>query len=203
VLVTIPKNPASTSFPDTNTPELVTLGSLWGAGTGSTTTPNPQYKAPGLDVFTEPTTPEAKQKITIKNYGNAVGETIQTAVRSMGDQNALLMGYVSGVQKKEAVEDLAHKYDALADAVAAAAHPSSFAVAAENLASGYRTVADGLRTVAGKDASHIYEGLIAYNENVETFAAAFVPYATLFGAHGVTFTPDEPGGLFTPAVGSF
>lgn len=153
------------------------------------------YKAPGL----QDAPPESDTE-KIKKYGNAVGEVIQTAVRGMGDQNSMLMAFVTDTSKKAPVESLADKYRTLATELDTINHIVPFTKNAAQLADGYRAVAAGLDTLALATKDTVYDQLLTYNSKVETFAEAFVPYASLFSALGVTFSPDEPGGIFTPAV---
>jgi hypothetical protein len=165
-------------------PTLVSLGDMYSGGT-----------------YTPPKMSEPAVENAIHVYGNEVGEIIQTAVRGMGDQNALVQSFIKDRTKKPNVLNLAKKYEVLSSSVADARHPKEFANLASSLAAGYSEVARGLRTLSEAEGdTDVYAKMLTYNTNVETFASAFIPYASLFGALGVTFSPDEPGGMFTPAV---
>jgi hypothetical protein len=155
------------------------------------------YTAPGLRAA------KPDPLADLHTYGNKVGDTIQTAVKGMGDQNALLGAFFADQTKNTSVVTLAEKYEALATALTQIEHPTGFTKNATALIGGYEAAATGLRDLSKTSTNDMYDGLLAYNKKVETFAEAFVPYASLFGAYGVTFSPDEPGGIFTPAVAKF
>jgi hypothetical protein len=121
----------------------------------------------------------------------------------MGNQNTILLAFVSNPTNAAAVTRLAEQYRTLAHDIEAIHHPDAFKKNAEALVVGYRAVGHGLDTLADATQESVYDSLLSYNATVETFAENFIPYASLFGAVGITYSPDEPGGIFTPAVQGF
>jgi hypothetical protein len=158
-------------------------------------TPAKKYAAPGLS-----SAPAAdNEKEILHTYGNTVGEVIQTSIRGMGDQNALLGAFFKDTTLSTKVIQLAEKYEALAVGVGKIEDPKLFTENAERLSLGYAGVGEGLRLLAtAKTDTDMYAHLISYNTKVAEFAERFIPFAQTFGAAGITFTPDEPGGMFNP-----
>lgn len=145
--------------------------------------------------------PDQNDAGSLRTYGNTIGEHIQSAVRSMGDQNTLLLGYAEHTTEKRALYTLADQYEALSKIIRDTNAPRGFTDTANRLADGYDAVASGIRIFA--ESTDVYAGLLTYNEHVETFANSFIAFASLFGAHGISFNETEPGGIFTPAVSGF
>lgn len=159
---------------------------------------NESYHVPGL-------TPAhtASDTDIYKAYGNTAGAVIQSAVAAMGNQNTTLLAFVTNLTDTSPVTSLAEQYRALARKIETLDHPQVFKKNAAELVAGYEEVGRGLDTLATASKDTVYTHLLSYNSTVETFAESFVPYASLFGALGITFSPDEPGGIFTPAVQGF
>lgn len=190
----------------TNAPNTAT-------NTSYTHTPNNEADSEtSLDVFvtnfwgersnetTEVVTQDAEQS-TLKNYGNTVGKSIQETVSTkLKSQNDTLIAFTKDTSKKESVLAIKNIYDSLSADIAAIKAPVGFVDAQKKLADGYAAIGTGLEHLANAREGTLYSAMIVYNEHVERFASAFVSYALLFGAHGVTFTQDEPGGIFTPPV---
>lgn len=138
-------------------------------------------------------------KKQLKDYGNAVGSKIKSFVEGPGkDQNDMLTSFIGNPIDNQHVLDLAESYTALADIIDETDAPNAFTDKQKKLSEGYRSVADGLKVLSEASTSDMYDKMITYNNHVESFGSAFVQFALTFGVFGVTFSPDEPGGIFTP-----
>jgi hypothetical protein len=140
-------------------------------------------------------------KTRLHAYGNEVGSEIKHFVEGVGrDQNDILISFTANPNNNEGVLDVQGGYSALADAIDTIEAPDTFKNLQNKLANGYRSVADGLGVLSEASTNDMYDKMLTYNSHVEEFGSAFIQFALQFQALGITFSPDEPGGIFTPPV---
>lgn len=176
-------------------PELITLDSLGLIQKQNTVVKNSFVKSE-----------EEIAKDTLRAFGNALGEKIQEMVQKNSDQNEALMRYVTerNAVSLERLNGIADAYEVLAATLTKTTAPSGFSESTARVSTGYKDIAAMLRAFSGKTTDEsLYEQILTYNKSVETFGTAFITLSKTFGAHGITFSPDEPGGIFSPAVSGF
>ncbi len=175
-------------------PELITLDGL-GVITHTNTNAT-------KDVLSE----EDQLKKVIHEYGNTIGQKIHDMVIKNGDQNEALGVFVKNknTESYSDIKNIGDNYIQLAKNIDDTLAPHGFSESAHRLSLGYTGVGNQLLAFSGKNTDEaIYAQILIYNGSVETFGESFIALAQLFGAYGVKFSPDEPGGIFSPAVTGF
>lgn len=137
----------------------------------------------------------------IFDYGNEVGSYIQSfeeryrsAPQVLKDQfedrknpekNAVLLSLARGL------EDVGFQLEAIKA-------PSEIRSAHQKVAASYKELGAKLSAVPdAKSDEAVLNAILAYNTAVETYVTNFVALATLISAHGVSFSPDDAGSVFT------
>ncbi len=161
----------------------------------------------GLVSTTTPIKKRTAEQQMLFEYGNAVGSYVQSFEEAHPAQPELMKNFLEDRQnpaKVASVRALGEAYIALGKNLAGVdSIPSAVAPQHAALAKSYQDLGQHFMPIAsaGND-SNLLAALQSYNGAADTYARAFVALASLLGAYGVAFSPDDPGSVFTFTVAS-
>lgn len=165
----------------------------------------------GLDIYSfipqgliSTSTPQKKMTAlqrALYDYGNEAGSHIQSHEEENRYAPQVLKDQFEDREdpaKNAALSALAGSLEDLGERLAAMSPPSEVRAAHQKVAASYRALGAKLALVpdARTDAA-VLDAILAYNAEAETYVQNYVALATLLSAHGVTFSPDDPGSVFT------
>jgi len=178
-----PTRPKATTTESTN-PEL-----LWdGNRTAPSATPSESEK--------ELLTPYQE---ALYVYGNTVGEMLSTFELAHSGQATILGDFFSGkgTLTSERVARLADAYTTLSEDLKHVPPPQSAHIIHEKLQNAYASVGRTLATLSSHTTTPTADDVLAYNATAEAVAKQLLALTLLFSSSGVTFSPSDPGSVFT------
>lgn len=159
------------------------------------------YIPTGLISTTAPSK-RTKLQQALYEYGNAVGSLVQAFEQDHADSTRVLTNYLqdrNDSAKGGAVAALGSALTALGgDLLAMEAIPSQVSDAHQALAQSYQEIGKKLSLTARAQGDTAFLAAInTYNDAAGVFIGRYVAIAQLFVAYGVSFSPNEPGNVFT------
>ncbi len=143
----------------------------------------------------------------IFDYGNEVGSHIQSFEEWYRSAPQILKDQFEdreNPEKNAALLSLARGLEDVGSQLEAIQAPSEIRLAHQKVAASYKELGTKLSAVPGaKSNEAVLNTILAYNTAVETYVKNFVALATLISAHGVSFSSDDPGSVFTFSNVSF
>jgi len=162
----------------------------------------------GLISTSTPTKERTPEQEELYNYGNEAGSEIQSFEDSHRNMPQILKDQFEDPRDAGKIATLLGLGDALAGVGRALEEignvPESVRSANASVAKSYKEMGVLLAQVpkAYTDDERI-SAMLAYNATVETYIKNYVALATILSAYGVTFSPGEPGSVFTFTQASF
>ncbi len=150
-------------------------------------------------------TPNATRSVLqqeLYDYGNDIGSTIESFEQQHSDTPQILKGQVedrTDSGKAAAVVRIGRDFEEMGKTFAAMETvPSSLASAHNALAKSYIEIGTNLALIPGaqRDADFI-KAIQTYNASADTLAKNYIQMVSLFGAHGVAFSANDAGKVFT------
>lgn len=135
-------------------------------------------------------------------YGNDIGSTVESFEQQHSDTPQILKGQIEDrgdTEKAAAVAGIGRDLEEVGNILTAMETvPSSVASAHNALAKSYIEIGKNLALIpkATGDANFI-KAIQTYNASADTFAKNYILMVSLFGAHGVTFSGNDAGKVFT------
>ena len=135
-------------------------------------------------------------------YGNDIGSTIESFEQQHSDTSQILKGQVedrTDSAKAAAVVRIGRDLEEMGNILAAMETvPSALASAHNALAKSYIEIGKNLALIpkTASDADFI-KAIQTYNASADTFAKNYIQMVSLFGAHGVAFSANDAGKVFT------
>lgn len=160
------------------------------------------YIPRGLISTSTPVSTRSALQQELYEYGNDIGSTIESFEQQHSDTPQILKGQVedrTDSGKAAAVVRIGRDLEEMGKAfVAMETVPSSFASAHNALAKSYIEIGKNLALIpeAQRDADFI-KAIQTYNASADTFAKNYIQMVSLFGAHGVAFSANDAGKVFT------
>jgi hypothetical protein len=156
----------------------------------------------GLISTSTPTKERTPKQQALFIYGNEAGASIESYERLFPNAPQILKDQFEDRQdpaKNGSLRALAGSLTEVGRSLETLSDiPAEVAAANANLAKSYRELGDKLARVADVSSDQeVLDAILAYNVAVETFTRNYVALATLFSVHGVTFSNDDPGRIFT------
>lgn len=209
-------NPISVSIPSANGDTddefdfdafLAMLSQPAGASTGGNVTSDTSLNAysfiPGglISTSTSQKTRTPREQ-ALYNYGNEVGSTIQSFESSFRNAPQTLKNQFEDREDPTKNQAL----NALAEGLARVGRtlekmetvPPEIATAHAKVAASYQEMGEKLARISGaRGDEEFLELALAYNATVETYTQNYIALATLISAYSITFTPNDPGSVFT------
>lgn len=139
---------------------------------------------------------------SIYEYGNQAGSSIQSFEGSFRNGPQILKDQFEDREDPEKNERLL----ALARGLSSVGSelerlegvPTEVATSHAKVAASYKELGAKLSSVqAAKTDEAVLDAIVSYNTTVELYVKNYVALATLISAHGVTFSPEDPGSIFT------
>lgn len=155
----------------------------------------------GTVTTSTPQEQRSRTQLSLHSYGNEVGSYIQSFKSlNRGQINVLRQFFEDreSESKREAVVDLAHKFQRLGEDLGRIdIVPTEVAAPHAELAAGYEDLGDRLLAIANAGGDEVLlEAVTAYNETADEFAETYQQLVTLFSVHDVTFSEGEEGRIF-------
>lgn len=156
----------------------------------------------GLISTSSPTKKRTKDQQQLYDYGNEAGSYIQSLEEAHRDQGQVLKNWLedrSDSAKAAAVVQLARALWETGQSLSRMESiPTSVQATHTALAKGYMDIGANLGLVAKtQNDEDLLKSIGVYNASADTFTTTYVALATLFTAHAVTFSADDPGTVFT------
>jgi len=149
---------------------------------------------------------ETQQKLY--DYGNEVGSYIETYESTNHNAPQILKDQFEDRQdgvKNDALRGLASGLSRVGASLGGMEEvPGEVDSAHARLAASYVDMGEKLAGIPDATSDQaLLDAMLTYNASVEAFSKNFVALAILFSAHGVSFTPEDPGSVFTFTQASF
>jgi hypothetical protein len=182
------------------------------AGSNSSAGGAPQTSAyafiPGGLVSTTTVKSRTALQKTLFDYGNEVGSFIASFEQQYPNETQILINQAQdrgNADKAAAVVSLGQELSALGDSLSAMDNvPGQMQSAHAALAKSYNEIGGKLALVAKANGdAHFLAAIQSYNASVDVFTKNYVAMANIFVAYGVTFSPGDPGEVFTFTNASF
>ena len=160
------------------------------------------YIPRGLISTSTPSSTRSTLQQELYEYGNDIGSTIESFEQQHSNTSQILKGQVedrTDSGKAAAVVRIGRDLEEMGNVLAAMETvPSSLASAHNALAKSYIEIGKNLALIPGaeRDADFI-KAIQTYNASADTFAKNYIQMVSLFGAHGVTFSANDAGKVFT------
>ena len=154
-----------------------------------------------ISTSTSDTTRSTLQQ-ELYEYGNDIGSTIESFEQQHSNTPQILKGQVedrTDPEKAAAVVRIGRDLEEMGDILAAMETvPSSIASAHNALSKSYIEIGKNLALIpkAANDTDFI-KAIQTYNASADTFAKNYIQIVSLFGAHGVAFSANDAGKVFT------
>lgn len=143
----------------------------------------------------------------IYDYGNEVGSYIQSFEERYRAAPQILKDQFEDREDPEKIAALLSLAGALEDVgfqLEALEAPSEIRSAHQKVAASYKALGEKLSAVPkAKSDETVLTAILAYNAAAEAYVKNYVSLATLISAHGVTFSPEDAGSIFTFSAVSF
>lgn len=137
----------------------------------------------------------------IFDYGNEVGSYIQSFDEQYQSAPQILKDQFEDredPEKNAILLSLARALGDVGEQFAAMEAPPEIRSAHKNVAASYRELGAKLSAVPdAKTDEAVLNAILAYNTAVEIYVKNYISLATLISAHGVSFSPDDAGSVFT------
>ncbi len=139
---------------------------------------------------------------SLYEYGNNIGSIIQSFEQQHANSTQILTDQAqdrTNADKAAAVEQLGRGLSAVGNAILALdSVPAQAASDNEALGKSYQDIGSKLALVPQAQSDQAYLAAInTYDDAVNAFVTKYVALAQLFVSEGVTFSPDDPGSVFT------
>ena len=183
------------------------------SGSAGATTNAYAFLPGGLVSTSTAQKPRTALQQTLYNYGNDVGSSIQAFEQQYPNETQILIDQAqdrSNTSKADKVVSIAQALSVLGDNLSQMdagedtdgggnqSVPSQMKSAHAALAKSYSDIGTKLALIPKTQSDAAFIAAInTYNTSVETFTKNYVAMANLFVAYGVTFSPGDPGSLFT------
>jgi len=135
------------------------------------------------------------------DYGNEVGSYIQSFDEQYRNAPQVLKDQFEDredPEKNGALLSLARALEDVGFQLEAIEAPSEIRSAHQKVAASYKELGEKLSAVPdAKSDQAVLDAILAYNATAEAYVKNYVSLATLISAHGVSFSSDDAGSVFT------
>ncbi|MDP3646038.1 MAG: hypothetical protein Q8R25_03045 [bacterium] len=204
------KNPPQATTPGESFDYKVFIDSITqqeskiGAPKPVTGTTDITYAFPPDSLFstTSAATERTETQQALYNYGNEVGSYIQSYEQQHPDQTQVLKNQIedrNNAEKVQAVIRMAHDLQNVGRHLLEMDNvPAQVTTKHQTLAKSYEKIGTHLALVpTAQNNDDLLKAVTTYNVSADDFVKNFVALVSAFSTYGVTFGPDEEGGVFT------